>query len=183
MVQLGTPAPDFALPAVAGGTLSLDEAASGASALLVAFLCSHCPYVRRIEESFGRVTADYARRGVAAVGICSNDAEKYPDDGPAGLAEQAERAGFTFPYLIDESQEVAKAFGAVCTPDLFLYDGAHRLVYRGQFDDARPRNDTPSDGASLRAAMDAVLAGETPSDDQVPSLGCGIKWRPGNEPG
>jgi peroxiredoxin len=182
MVQLGTPAPDFTLPTVAGGTLSLDEAASGSAALLVAFLCSHCPYVRRIEEAFGRVAAAYSGRGGAVVGICSNDAEKYPDDGPAGLAEQAERAGFAFPYLIDESQDVAKAYGAVCTPDLFLYDGAHRLAYRGQFDDARPRNDVPSDGASLRAAMDAVLAGEPPPEDQVPSLGCGIKWRPGNEP-
>jgi peroxiredoxin len=182
MVPLGTPAPDFALPPAAGGPAVPLDSFSGASALLVAFLSNHCPYVRHVEASLGAVTAEYAAKGLATVAICSNDVERYPDDGAARLREQAARAGFTFPYLVDESQEVAHAYKAACTPDFFLYDAERRLAYRGEFDGARPRNDVPSDGAALRAAIDRVLAGEPVPEPHAPSLGCGIKWKPGNEP-
>ncbi|ACY97190.1 thioredoxin family protein [Thermomonospora curvata] len=181
MVPLGTPAPDFTLPAITGGTVSLKDL-SGAPAVLVMFLSNHCPYVRRIESALGSVVAGYRDKGLAAVAICSNDVTNYPDDGPDHLREQAERAGFTFPYLVDETQEVAKAYRAACTPDFFLYDRDLRLAYRGQFDGARPGNDVPADGSSLRAAIDLVLAGKTVPEPHVPSLGCGIKWKPGNEP-
>ncbi|GAA1276306.1 thioredoxin family protein [Sphaerisporangium rubeum] len=180
MVPLGSPAPEFDLPAVDGTRVSLTDL-KGASATLVIFLSNHCPYVRRIEEGIGALASDYAGR-VATVAICSNDVANYPDDGAARLAEQAARAGFTFPYLVDESQEVAHAYRAACTPDFFLYDGDLRLAYRGEFDDARPSNQVPVTGSSLRRAIDAVLAGQEAPGDQAPSLGCGIKWKPGNEP-
>jgi peroxiredoxin len=182
MVPVGTPAPDFSLPSIGGSKVSPADFA-GSPALLVIFLSNHCPYVRRVEAGIGAVTAAYAGRGVATVGISSNDVVNYPDDDAAHLAAQAERAGFTFPYLIDETQEVAAAFRAACTPDFFLYDAGRRLAYRGQFDDARPSNDLPADGASLRAALDKVLAGEPVPEPHRPSLGCNIKWKPGNEPG
>ncbi|TNY34705.1 thioredoxin family protein [Thermomonospora catenispora] len=181
MVPLGSPAPDFTLPAVDGGTVSLKDL-SDAPALLVMFLSNHCPYVRRVESALGEVIAEYQGKGLAAVAVCSNDVANYPDDGPEHLREQAKRAGFTFPYLVDESQEVAKAYRAACTPDFFLYDRDRRLAYRGEFDGARPSNDVPSDGSSLRAALDRVLAGEPVPEPHTPSLGCGIKWKPGNEP-
>ncbi|HEY7488824.1 MAG TPA: thioredoxin family protein [Streptosporangiaceae bacterium] len=181
MVPVGTPAPEFALPSVTGSKVSLAEFAD-APALLVIFLSNHCPYVRRVEAGIGAVTASYAGRGVATVGICSNDIVTHPDDDAAHLAEQAERAGFAFPYLIDETQEVARAYRAACTPDFFLYGADRRLAYRGEFDGARPRNDVPADGASLRAAFDKVLAGEAVPEPHTPSLGCNIKWKPGNEP-
>ncbi|SEG15903.1 Peroxiredoxin [Thermomonospora echinospora] len=181
MVPIGTPAPDFTLPAIDGGTVSLGDL-SGSPALLVMFLSNHCPYVRRVESALGSVIAEYQDKGLAAVAVCSNDVVNYPDDGPKFLREQAERAGFTFPYLVDESQEVARAYRAACTPDFFLYDRERRLAYRGEFDGARPRNDVPSDGGSLRAAVDRVLAGEPVPEPHTPSLGCGIKWKPGNEP-
>ncbi|REE95465.1 thioredoxin family protein [Thermomonospora umbrina] len=181
MVPLGTPAPDFTLPSVAGGTVALGDLA-GPPALLVIFLSNHCPYVKRIESALGSVLAGYDPKDLATVAICSNDVVNYPDDGPEFLREQADRAGFTFPYLVDESQEVAKAYRAACTPDFFLYDGERRLAYRGEFDAARPRNDVPSDGASLRAAIDRVLAGDPVPEPHTPSLGCGIKWKAGNDP-
>jgi peroxiredoxin len=181
MVPLGTAAPEFALPAIDGRKVSLSDF-DGAPALLVVFLSNHCPYVRRIEAGLGSVVATYEGRGLAAVGISSNDIANYPDDAPAHLAEQAERAGFTFPYLVDESQQVAKDYRAACTPDLFLYDAERRLAYRGEFDAARPRNDLPADGASLRAALDRVLAGEPVPGPHTPGMGCGIKWKPGNDP-
>jgi peroxiredoxin len=181
MVPVGTSAPDFALPSVSGSKVSLADFA-GASALLVMFLSNHCPYVRRVESGIGSVTAAYADRGVAAVGICSNDVLTHADDDAAHLAEQAARAGFAFPYLIDETQEVAAAYRAACTPDFFLYDADRRLAYRGQFDGARPSNDVPADGASLRAALDDVLAGRPVPEPHTPSLGCNIKWKPGHEP-
>ncbi|WP_282778249.1 thioredoxin family protein [Nocardia sp. CC201C] len=181
MVQLGTPAPDFTLPSVDGDTFSLSSFASQ-PALLVAFLSNHCPYVRRIEHAFGAVTAELATEGLATVAIGSNDVRDYPDDDADHLREQARRAGFRFPYLIDESQEVAKAFRAQCTPDLFLYDADRRLAYRGEFDAARPGNDLPSDGASLRSAVSFVFAGGIVPEPHTPSIGCGIKWKPGNEP-
>ncbi|QXJ20820.1 thioredoxin family protein [Actinomadura graeca] len=181
MVPLGSPVPPFRLPSVAGGTVS-DDDLRGAPALLVVFLSNHCPYVRRIESGIGAVTAEYAAKGVSTVAIGSNDTVRYPDDDAGHLREQAARAGFTFPYLLDETQETARAYRAACTPDFFLYDGDRRLAYRGEFDGARPRNDVPVDGSSLRAALDLVLAGEPVPEPHTPSLGCGIKWRPGNEP-
>ncbi|WP_067483091.1 thioredoxin family protein [Actinomadura hibisca] len=182
MVPLGTPAPGLSLPDLDGRTVSLDSLA-GSPALLVVFLSNHCPYVRRIETTIGAVTKEYAERGLTTVGVGSNDVARYPDDGPEHLAEQAARASFGFPYLVDEDQRVALAYKAACTPDFFLFDAERRLAYRGEFDGARPRNDVPADGSSLRAALDRVLAGEPVPEPHVPSLGCGIKWRPGNEPG
>lgn len=181
MIPIGTPAPDFSLPSVDGDTVSLADFADS-SALVVVFLSNHCPYVRRIENGVGAVLAEYGSRGVASVGICSNDVARYPDDDVDRLREQVERAGLSFPYLIDTGQDVAKTYRAACTPDFFLYDGERRLAYRGQFDTARPGNDLPADGASLRAAMDDVLAGRVVPEPHVASLGCGIKWLPGNEP-
>lgn len=181
MLELGTPLPPFSLPAVDGGTVSTDELAD-APALLVAFLCNHCPYVRHVEDGIAALARDYQPRGVAVVGICSNDAEAYPDDRPERLTAQADRAGFTFPYLVDGSQEVAQAFHAACTPDFFLFGPDRRLVYRGELDGARPGNDEPVTGASLRAALGAVLAGEQVPGEQRPSMGCSIKWKPGNAP-
>jgi peroxiredoxin len=181
MVPLGTPAPEFALPSLEGRTISpVDEAAG--RPLLVMFLSNHCPYVRHIERALGSLLAEYAGPDLAAVAISSNNVETHPDDGPAGLAEQVRRAGFTFPYLLDSTQEVAQAYRAACTPDFFLYDAEHRLAYRGEFDDARPGNDLPVTGRTLRAALDRVLAGKPVPEPHVPSLGCNIKWKPGNEP-
>ncbi|MET8862497.1 thioredoxin family protein [Nonomuraea sp. NPDC004580] len=180
MVPLGTPAPAFDLTAIDGGSVSLGDL-EGSPATLVIFLSNHCPYVRRIEDGLAALAKDYGAR-LSIVAICSNDSVTYPDDDPTHLAEQAARAGFTFPYLLDDTQEVAKAFRAACTPDFFLYDGRLRLAYRGEFDGARPGNHMPVTGVSLRAAIDAVLAGEPVPQDQRPSIGCGIKWRPGNEP-
>ncbi|WP_310911656.1 thioredoxin family protein [Lipingzhangella rawalii] len=181
MVPLGTPAPDFSLPSIDGQTVARDDFAN-ARALLVMFLSNHCPYVQRIEKALGETIAAYPGHELAAVAICSNDVANYPDDDAAHLREQSQRAGFTFPYLVDESQEVAKAFRAACTPDFFLYDAQRRLAYRGEFDGARPSNDVSSDGASLRGAIDAVLAGTPVPEPHNPSLGCGVKWKPGNEP-
>lgn len=182
MVPLGTPPPDFSLPSASGQTVTLNDL-SRAQALLVIFLSNHCPYVRRIEHGIGELVASYPPDELATVAICSNDVANYPDDGAEHLAEQSVRAGFTFPYLLDESQEVTKAFRAACTPDFFLYDAQRQLAYRGEFDGARPSNDVVADGASLRAAIDAALAGKPVPEPHTPSLGCGIKWKPGNEPG
>ncbi|MQA85313.1 MAG: redoxin domain-containing protein [Streptosporangiales bacterium] len=181
MVPLGTPAPDFALPSVDDRTVRLSDFAD-APALLVVFLCNHCPYVRHVEAVLGKMLSEYADQGLAAVGISSNDVDSYPDDAPPGMAEQRRRAGFTFPYLYDETQEVAKAYRAVCTPDFFLYDGERRLAYRGQFDGSRPGNGVPVTGDSLRSAIDAVLAGRSVPEPHSPSMGCSMKWKPGNEP-
>ncbi|NBE99216.1 thioredoxin family protein [Nonomuraea sp. KC401] len=180
MVPLGTPAPAFDLTAIDGGSVSLEDL-KGSPATLVIFLSNHCPYVRHIEHGIGALAADYDAR-LSIVAISSNDSVNYPDDDPTHLAEQAERAGFTFPYLLDESQEVAKAYRAACTPDFFLYDAELRLAYRGEFDGSRPGNAERVTGASLRAAIDAVLAGDPVPEEQHPSLGCGIKWKPGNAP-
>ncbi|MGH3773403.1 MAG: thioredoxin family protein [Pseudonocardiaceae bacterium] len=180
MVPLGTLAPPFALPSLDGHMVT-SAGLAPPQPLLVMFLSNHCPYVRHIERELGSLVAEYAP-GVAAVAICSNDVENYPDDGPAGLTEQAHRASFTFPYLLDDTQRVALAYRAACTPDFFLYDAGRRLAYRGEFDEARPRNDAPVTGKALRSALDLVLAGEPAPDPQVPSMGCGIKWKPGNEP-
>jgi peroxiredoxin len=181
MVRLGTLAPDFRLPDTAGTVVSRDDFRS-APALLVIFMCNHCPYVKHVAGGIARLARDYQARGVAIVGINSNDSRAYPDDAPEKMAEEVRLRGYTFPYLVDETQEVARAYGAACTPDFFLFDKDRKLVYRGQMDSSRPGNDLPVTGADLRAALDAVLAGTAPSASQKPSLGCNIKWKPGNEP-
>jgi peroxiredoxin len=176
MLALGTGAPGFSLPdVVSGRTITLDSF-PGSKALLVMFICRHCPFVVHVQGELARVGSDYAARGVGIVAISANDAETYPDDAPERLREQADEQGFTFPYCYDESQAVAEAYRAVCTPDFFLFDGNRRLVYRGQLDATRPGKGTP-DGRDLRAALDAVLAGRPVSPDQRPSVGCGIKWK------
>jgi peroxiredoxin len=183
MLPLGTEAPDFALPdVVTGETVKLADL-SDANALLVMFICRHCPYVRHVRGGIAALGHDYAESGLAIVGISPNDPNEYPEDAPESLAQDAREAGYTFPYLFDETQEVAKAYHAACTPDFFLFDRERRLVYRGQLDDSRPRNDVPVTGRDLRAAIDATLAGRAVSGDQFPSVGCSIKWRAGNEPG
>jgi peroxiredoxin len=182
MLPLGTEAPDFALTdVVTGDTVKLADSA-GADALLVMFICRHCPYVQHVRGGIAAIGRHYAGGGLAIVAISPNDPNEYPADAPESLAEDARDAGYTFPYLFDETQEVAKAYHAACTPDFFLFDGDRRLVYRGQLDRSRPRNDVPVTGEDLRAAIDATLAGRPVSDDQYPSIGCSIKWRPGNEP-
>jgi peroxiredoxin len=177
MLPLGIEAPYFSLIATDGSRKSLDDF-EAAPALLVMFMCNHCPYVRHVETALSELADEYLARGVAIVGICSNDPEAYPDDAPARLAAQKQRTGFVFPYLIDETQEVARAYRAACTPDFFLFDGDRRLVYRGQMDDSRPGGGSPVTGNDLRAA----LARRPVSDEQRPSMGCSIKWRPGNAP-
>ncbi|MBI3775372.1 MAG: thioredoxin family protein [Gammaproteobacteria bacterium] len=181
MLDLGTVAPDFRLPDVSGNLVSRDDFKS-ASALLVMFVCNHCPFVKHIQAGLVLLAKDYQANGVAIVAISSNDAEKYPDDSPAKMQEEARAAGYTFPYLYDATQAVAKDYRAACTPDFFLFDKNFKLVYRGQFDAARPKNAEPVTGKDMRAALNALLAGRTPSVDQVPSVGCNIKWKPGNEP-
>ncbi len=182
MVELGTTVPDFSLPEPATGrTVSAGDFAD-APALLVAFLSNHCPFVKHIAPGLAEFGREYRKKGLAMVAICANDVANFPDDSPAKMAEEVERRGYTFPYLFDESQEVAKAFHAACTPDFFLYDGDRQLVYRGQFDESRPSLDVPVTGADLRAACDAVLEGGSPSPDQTPSVGCNIKWKAGAEP-
>ncbi|MCS7030381.1 MAG: thioredoxin family protein [Gloeomargarita sp. SKYG116] len=182
MLDLGTPAPDFALPdVVTGKTISLSTFADK-TALLVMFICRHCPYVKHIQNELAKLGRDYKDKDIGIVAISSNDAEKYPDDRPESLKEMAQELGFTFPFCYDETQEVAKAYRAACTPDFFLFDRERKLVYRGQFDDSRPGNDLPVTGKDLRAAIDAVLSGQPVSPDQKASIGCNIKWKPGNEP-
>jgi peroxiredoxin len=182
MLPLGTPAPDFALPDVTTGEPVALADLSDSPALLVAFWCNHCPFVKHIEEGFVQFAREYSERGLAVVAISANDAQAYPQDGPGPMRDLAREKGYGFPYLYDESQEVAKAYQAACTPDLFLFDADRRLVYRGQFDGARPSTAVPVTGADLRAAVEALLAGEPVPEPQVPALGCNIKWVPGNEP-
>ena len=181
MVPLGTEAPDFALPDTSGRTVRLDDF-EGADALLVVFMCNHCPYVKHLKAAIADYAWEYQEEGLAVVAINSNDVESHPEDAPARMKEDAERHGYPFPYLFDETQEVAKAYGAACTPDFFLYDSDFRLAYRGRFDGSRPGNDEPVTGADLRRATEAVLAGGDPPSEQVPSQGCNIKWKPGNAP-
>jgi peroxiredoxin len=177
MIDLGTVAPDFALPDVTTGRtvrrLDLDDR----KALLVMFICRHCPYVRHVRQGLASLGRDYLDRDVGIVAISANDPETYPEDAPASLAEEAREAGYTFPYLFDETQEVARAYSAACTPDFFLFDADRRLAYRGQFDSSRPGSGVPVTGEDLRQALDAVLADRPVSEDQRPSVGCTIKWR------
>lgn len=178
-IALGTPAPDFTLPAVEGaagkGTVSLADLTG--SALLVAFVCNHCPYVKHIETELGRIVSEYTPRGLSAVAICTNDADAYPDDKPEALQEQAVRAGWTFPYLVDESQAVGRAYGAACTPDLFVFDASRKLAYHGAMDASTPKNNEPLTGSLLRSALDLVLAGSPVPEPHRPAMGCSIKWK------
>ena len=181
MLELGTEAPYFALPEPATGKTVSSDSFTGRP-MLVAFVCNHCPFVKHIQKGFVAFAGEYQPKGLGIVAISSNDVTTHPDDGPEKMAEEARDARYTFPYLFDETQEVAKSYRAACTPDFFLFDEDRKLVYRGQFDGARPGNSIPVTGKDLRAAADAVLAGGQPSADQAPSVGCNIKWRPGNEP-
>ena len=181
MLDLGTPLPSFSLPDFNGKVVS-DADFKGSKALLVAFICEHCPFVRHVRSEFARFAKEYDAKGLKVVAIMSNSIEEFPQDGPEGMKKEAQEAGYVFPYLFDKDQNVAKAFKAACTPDLFLFDGNRRLAYRGQFDGSRPKNNVAVNGADLRAAADAVLAGTAPSETQRPSMGCNIKWYPGNEP-
>jgi peroxiredoxin len=181
MLELGTAAPSFRLPDFDGRTHSLEDY-DGQPALLVAFICCHCPFVQHLRAEFARFAREFAPRGLAVVAINSNDIAAYPQDGPDAMRAEAAELGYVFPYLLDGSQAVAKAYHAACTPDFFLFDAARRLVYRGQFDDSRPGTQRPVTGADLRAAVEATLAGRAPRAEQRPSLGCNIKWRKGNEP-
>lgn len=181
MLELGTVAPTFSLPDTDGQIVSLDTIDSSVG-LLVVFLCNHCPFVIHIRDELARFSREYTHKGLAIVGINANDIERYPDDSPERMAAEKQLAGYDFPYLFDQSQSVAQAYRAACTPDFYLFDRDRRLVYRGQFDDSRPGNGEPVTGADLRAAADAVLAGQSVTADQKPSIGCSIKWKPGNEP-
>ncbi|MCC7000747.1 MAG: thioredoxin family protein [Gemmatimonadaceae bacterium] len=184
MLALGTRAPEFALPDLDGRIVTLagyahanERAFVDARAYLVMFICNHCPYVKHVADHLARLGVEYQAKGVAMFAINSNDAIAYPDDSPEAMRREARERGYTFPYLYDESQDVAKAYRAACTPDFYLFDAERRLVYRGQLDGSRPKNEVPVTGADLRHALDAVLAGTTPSAEQFPSLGCNIKWR------
>ena len=181
MLPLGTTAPDFKLPDPNGKIVALTDF-KDKTALVVIFMCNHCPYVVHIRSGLAQLARDYASRNVAIVGINANDAKNYPADSPAKMKEEVQAAGYTFPYLYDETQTVAKVYRAACTPDIFLFNRGHRLVYRGQFDASRPGNGIPVTGKDLRAALDAVLAGKPTSEFQVASIGCNIKWKAGNEP-
>lgn len=183
MLELGTPAPEFTLKDFDGKVYSLKDFAE-APALLVMFICNHCPYVKHLQKELVKFCREYQQKGLAVVAINSNDYSAYPDDSPQKMKEVAMELGYTFPYLVDETQEVAKAYRAACTPDFFLFDKDRKLVYRGQFDDSRPKmeNPPPVTGKDLREAVEAVLSGRPVSKNQKPSMGCNIKWKPGNEP-
>ena len=182
MLELGTPAPDFHLPDVTSGQRISLAALAHQKALLVMFICGHCPFVRHVKEELARLGRDYADKSVGIVAISANDAATHPGDAPESLRKMAQELGFTFPLCYDESQETAKAYTAACTPDFFLFDANRKLVYRGQLDSSRPGNTVPVTGSDLRAAIEAVLAARPVNRDQKPSIGCHIKWKPGNEP-
>jgi peroxiredoxin len=181
MLALGTEAPGFRLPDPDGRIVALEDVA-GSKGLLVMFICPHCPYVKHVRAELARLGDDCAAKGVGVVAIASNDVGQYPEDGPAGMKEEKEGAGYSFPYLFDGTQEVARAYRAACTPDLFLFDAERRLVYRGQLDDSRPGNGVPVTGRDIRAAVNATVEGRPADERQKPSMGCNIKWKPGSEP-
>lgn len=181
MLPLGTLAPDFSLPDSSGKTVSLSDLPE-APALLIVFMCNHCPYVIHLKKDLAELAREYAQRGVATIAINANDLENYPQDGPDRMAEDKEKYDYPFPYLMDESQETAKAYRAACTPDFYVFDKDRRLAYRGQFDDSRPGNDKPITGRDIRTALDAVLESRSVEGNQVASMGCNIKWKPGNQP-
>jgi len=179
MLELGTQAPNFSLPDPDGAVHSFTDSAS---AYLVMFICNHCPFVKHVREELARLGRDYGDRSVAMYAINSNDSRNYPGDSPDKMREESSTWGYTFPYMVDEDQSVAKDYRAACTPEFYVFDAAAKLAYRGQLDDSRPGNSARVDGHDVRAALDAVLAGEPVSPNQVPSIGCSIKWKPGNEP-
>jgi peroxiredoxin len=181
MLEIGTRAPDFTLPSAGGGTVSLNDF-SGSRALLVMFICNHCPFVKHLRAKLTELTRRYREKGVAVVAINANDWNAYPDDSPEKMDREVREHGYDFPYLCDETQEVARAYRAACTPDFFLFDADRKLVYRGQFDDSRPGNEIPVTGKDLSRALDALLQGVPVDENQRPSIGCNIKWKPGNEP-
>lgn len=182
MLPLGTLAPSFSLrDATTGATVSLADF-DDKPVVLVMFISNHCPYVRHVAAELARIGREYGTQGVAVVAVGSNDVERYPDDAPIRMIEFAAAHGFTFPYLVDESQDVARAYRAACTPDFFVFDADRHLVYRGQLDGARPSNDVPVNGCDLRTALDAALDDRPMPEPQLPSLGCNIKWKPGNAP-
>jgi peroxiredoxin len=181
MLPLGTKAPDFSLPNVDGKTFRLADFEKS-PALLVIFMCNHCPYVKHVAAVLAKFTSEYLAKGVAVVGINSNDVANYPADSPDQMAAEVKQRGYKFPYLYDETQDVAQAYRAACTPDFYVFDGDQRLAYRGQFDGSRPESGIPVTGADIRAALDAVLAGKKPEAEQRPSIGCNIKWKPGGAP-
>jgi thiol-disulfide isomerase/thioredoxin len=181
MVGLGATLPRFNLADLNGRMISSDEAITP-KGLLVAFLCPHCPFVKHIRNEFARAAHEFRQNGLGVVAVNSNDTTAVPEDGVGGMKDEIREAGYTFPYLVDESQDVARAFRAACTPDFFLFDGAGRLVYRGQFDDSRPKSEIPVTGKDLRAAVTALIAGQTVAAEQRPSIGCNIKWKAGNAP-
>ncbi len=181
MLALGTSAPEFCLPDVNGKTVSLSDF-DESPALLVVFMCNHCPFVKHLKTELAQLIRELQPKGLAAVGINSNDYANYPDDTPELMAVDAQNFNYSFPYLVDENQEVAKAYRAACTPDFFLFDRNRKLVYRGQMDDSRPGNELPVTGSDLRTAIESVLSGKDISEHQKPSIGCNIKWKAGNEP-
>ena len=181
MLSLGTVAPAFALHDFNGKLYQLSDF-NNAKGLLIAFICYHCPFVQHIRREFAQFARDYQAKGLAVVAIASNDIDAYPQDGPAGMQAEAAQFNYRFPYLLDDTQAVAKAYQAACTPDLYLFDGTQRLFYRGQFDASRPRNTIPVTGADLRAAAEALLTRLPAPKEQYPSIGCSIKWKPGNAP-
>lgn len=181
MLPLGTAAADFSLPDAGGKTVSLSDF-TDAPVLLVIFMCNHCPFVKHVAAGLAELAREYRQRGVAVVGINSNDVANFPDDAPAKMAEEVEDRGYTFPYLYDETQEVAKAYRAACTPDFYVFDKDRKLVYRGQMDSSRPGSGIEVTGEDLRGALDAVLAGRPVAEQQTASIGCNIKWKAGNEP-
>ena len=182
MLDLGTPMPDFTLPDLDGTLVSGTSVAAGAKAVLVAFICPHCPFVRHIRGEFAKFAKEYEARGLKVVAIASNSVVEYPEDGPDGMKKEKAEVGYIFPYLFDYKQDVAKLFKAACTPDFFMFDANGKLAYRGQFDGSRPKNSVPVNGADMRAATDLILAGKPAPEAQRPSMGCNIKWYPGNEP-
>ena len=182
MLPLGTNMPPFALTDAVSGKTVTDGGAAGTKGTLVMFICNHCPFVKHVMKELGRVAGEYVPKGIGVVAINANDVDEYPQDGPDKMKELAQSEGWRFPFLFDDTQKVAQAYRAACTPDFFLFDAEARLVYRGQLDESRPSNKIPVTGKDLRAALDSLLAGKPPLEEQKPSIGCNIKWEPGNEP-
>ncbi len=182
MVSLGTKAPAFKLQSVAGGVVDFNNYTLNAKGVVVLFICNHCPYVKHLNQRLVQIANEYIQKGIAFLAISSNDVEKYPADSPSKMKELAIEEKYPFPYLFDETQEVAKAYQAACTPDIYLFDDDQQLVYRGQFDESRPGNEKEVTGKDLITAMDTLLGGAKPLENQIPSIGCNIKWKPGNEP-
>ena len=182
MLELGSKAPDFTLPIVTGGILNFTKYSKRSKGIVVAFICNHCPYVKHLNKAMVNLANTYLQNGIGFIAISSNDVEKYPQDSPSKMVEVVREEGYPFPYLYDETQEVAKAFKAACTPDFYLFNNNQELVYRGQFDDSRPGNGKEATGIDLQLAIDALLKGEAPTERQIPSIGCNIKWVPDNEP-